>query len=74
MVMSDDDDLRFTAQEFGTLLEWLMASDPFPLEQSRRQRMVDMLNDEARARSYDDWIQAYHDNRMEDDPRDGHQL
>jgi len=51
-----------------------MASDPFPLEQSRRQRMVDMLNDEAQTRGYDDWIQAYHDNRMEADPREDYNL
>jgi len=68
------DEMRFTAQEFGTLCEWLMASDPFPLEQSRRQRMVDMLNDEAQTRGYDDWIQAYHDNRMEADPREDYNL
>jgi len=70
----NDDDLRFTAQEFGTLCDWLMTSDPFPLSELKRDRMETMLNDEARARGYDDWIQAYHDNRMEDDPREGHEL
>jgi len=69
-----DEKIRFTAQEYGTLCDWLMADDPFPLEKSRKQRLVDMLNDEARARGYDDWIQAYHDNHMEEDPREGHEL
>lgn len=69
-----DDNLRFTAQEFGTLCDWLMVSDPFPLEQYRKKRIVDMLNDESQARGYDDWIQAYHDNHMENDPREGYQL
>lgn len=69
-----DDELRFTAQEFGTLCDWLMVSDPFPLEQHRRDRIERMLDDEARARGYDDWVQAYHDDHMEDDPREGHEL
>jgi hypothetical protein len=69
-----DDDLRFTAQEYGTLCDWLMASDPFPLSESRRDRIESMLNDEAERRGYDDWVQAYHDNHMEDDPREGHTL
>jgi len=72
--MAETNGMRFTAQEFGTLCDWLMASDPFPLEQSSRQRMVEMLNDEARARGYDDWVQAYHDFHGNDDPREGHQL
>lgn len=69
-----DDDLRFTAQEYGTLCDWLMASDPFPLPESQRNRIESMLNDEAERRGYDDWVQAYHDNHMEDDPREGHTL
>lgn len=72
--MTDNDDLRFTAQEFGTLLDWFMVSDPWPLEQIDNDRMKDMLNDEAQRRGYDDWVQAYHDNHMQDDPREGHQL
>lgn len=69
-----EEDLRFTAQEYGTLCDWLMASDPFPLEKSRRDRMEYMLNKEAERRGYDDWIQAYHDNHMESDPRENHEL
>ena len=66
--------MRFSAQEYGTLCDWLMASDPWPLSELKRDRIEEMLNEEAEARGYDDWIQAYHDNHMEDDPREGHQL
>ena len=56
-----DDDLRFTAQEYGTLINWMMASDPWPISQTARKRIVDMLNEEAEARGYDDWVQVYHE-------------
>lgn len=69
-----DDEHQFNAQEFGTLCDWLMASDPFPLSTSKRKRIEAMLNDEAERRGYDDWIQAYHDDHMENDPREGHEL
>jgi len=72
--LSDSDGLRFSAQEFGTLCDWLMVADPWPLPESRRDRIVRMLNDEAQARGYDDWIQAYHDDHGNNDPREGHAL
>lgn len=55
-----DDDLRFSAQEYATLLSWYMASDPWPITSLESDRIKRMLNDEARYRGYDDWITAYH--------------
>jgi len=59
--MSDDGEMRFSAQEYGALLEWMMVSDPFPLPSSRESRLKRMLDAEARVRGYEDWVAAYHD-------------
>lgn len=52
---------NFSAQEFGTLLNLVMVSDPWPLGPLERDRIVEMLNEEAQSRNYDDWIHAYHE-------------
>lgn len=52
-----------SAQEYATLLEWYMVSDPWPLSPLDDTRMKEMLNREARARGYEDWVVAYHELR-----------
>jgi len=54
-------DMRFTAQEYGTLMNWFMASDPWPINDLEHERMEEMLNEEAKARGYDGWVHAYHE-------------
>ena len=59
--MSDESDMRFSAQEFGTLLNWYMVSDPWPLSALAQDRIEKMLNKEARERGWDNWVEAYHE-------------
>lgn len=56
--MSEHD---FSAQEFGVLLRLLMVSDPWPLPEVDRNRLVELMNEESRSRNYDDWVHAYHE-------------
>ena len=56
---------RFSVKEYGSLLAWFMASDPFPVEHEHHERIKRLLEDEATARNYDDWVHAYHDIHME---------
>ena len=56
-----DDEMRFSAQEYGALLTLVMVSDPWPTTEINRDRIVEMLDAEARAREYNDWIHAYHE-------------
>lgn len=45
--------------EFGALLTWRMVSDPWPAQVD--VAVIDaMLNREAVARGYADWVEAYH--------------
>jgi len=37
-----------------------MASDPFPTDPASETVIVDMLDEEAQERGYDDWVEAYH--------------
>lgn len=60
-----NDEPRFSAQEYGALLSLVMVSDPWPTTQYDRDRIVGLLNDEARARNYNDWVHAYHDLRAD---------
>jgi hypothetical protein len=55
---------NLSAQEFGLLLRLLMVSDPWPLAEIERNRMVELMNNEARSRGYDGWIHAYHEMGM----------
>ena len=54
-------EMRFTAQEYSTLMNWCMVEDYTELTQLEQDRIRDMLNNEAKARNYDGWIDAYHD-------------
>ena len=56
-----EDDTRFSAQEFGALLTLTMVSDPWPASKRNCERIVRMLNAEAKARDYNDWVHAYHE-------------
>lgn len=66
--MTDEDlpELRFTAREYGTLLNWFMASDPWPTTQLENDRMKTMLDEEAQRRGWDSWVEAYHEMHMEE--------
>lgn len=55
-----EEEMRFSAQEFGALMNLMMVSDPYPNASVEETRLKDMLNEEARVRGYDDWIDAYH--------------
>lgn len=46
-------------EEFGTLLDLYMVSDPWPLPQGN-QVLGDFLDRSARRRGFDNWIHAYH--------------
>lgn len=63
---------RFTDQEFRDLLDWYMCSDPWPVKESventSNSRMRIMLDDEAKARGYGNWVTAYHDKTLGDGP------
>lgn len=50
-----------SAQEFSALMNLMMVSDPWPISDIEGDRIVDMLNEEARSRDYKDWVEAYHD-------------
>ena len=56
-----DDTVRFSAQEYGAVLTLVMVSDPWPTAERDRDRIVSMLNEEAKARGYNDWVHAYHE-------------
>jgi hypothetical protein len=44
---------------FATLLELLMVSDPWPLDRAK-EHLEDFADDQALARGFSDWIEAYH--------------
>jgi len=52
---------NFSAQEFSVLLKLLMVADPWPLSEVDRDTIVEMMNEEAKSRNYDDWVHAYHE-------------
>jgi hypothetical protein len=56
--MSEHD---LSAQEFGALLRLLMVSDPWPLPEIDRKRLVSMMDEESQSRNYDGWVHAYHE-------------
>ena len=50
-----------TDSEFRTLLDWMMVSDPWPLQGEDEERMKDLLNREADKRGHSSWVKAYHE-------------
>jgi len=62
-----DSETRFSAREYGAFLKLAMVSDPWPLTERNRNTFVELLNDEADARGYNDWVHAYHDLHAEVD-------
>jgi len=53
--------MRFSAQEYAALLSWQMQSDPTPLNGTEQNHVLNVLDTEAEARGYDDWVDAYHE-------------
>ena len=53
--------IRFTDYEYRMLLDLFMVSDPWPLTDEQNEVLLDMLNDEAEARGYAEWSEAYHE-------------
>lgn len=50
----------FTDPEFRSMLNWFMASDPWPADASDKRSVRFLLNKEARVRGFDGWTDAYH--------------
>ena len=50
---------NMTDDAFKVLMALVMVSDPWPL-QTGHGDVTDLLDDEARARGFCDWIAAYH--------------
>jgi hypothetical protein len=47
---------------FRALLDWFMASDPWPLDDGNSRAVIfGFICAEASKRGYDDWIEAYHE-------------
>ena len=46
--------------QFRVLLDLLMVSDPWPLDDDARTVFVEQLHNESKKRGYDDVINAYH--------------
>jgi len=52
---------RLTYWEYRALLVLVMCADPWPAEDHLRPFVIGLLNEEAKERGYEDWVQAYHD-------------
>ncbi len=46
--------------QFRVLLDLMMVSDPWPLDDDARSVLVEQLHNESRKRGYDDMVTAYH--------------
>ena len=57
---ADTDEMRFSASEYSALMNLMMVSDPWPTTEIQKRTITDLLNEEAKRRNYDDWIEAYH--------------
>jgi len=52
---------NLTDEEFRVLLDLIMVSDPWPIEQRNKRTLINLLNGESRKRGYVGHIQAYHE-------------
>ena len=52
---------KLTEEEFRTLLDLMMVSDPWQLSEESRSVFEFLLNTESIKRGYDAWIVAYHE-------------
>lgn len=50
-----------TENEFVEMLALVMASDPWPLDSDNEKSVKAMMDREARARGFEDWVHAYHE-------------
>lgn len=48
-----------TDQQFEALLDLMMCSDPWPLQDEARESLIGLANSEAKKRHYDDWVDAF---------------
>lgn len=46
--------------QFRSFLDLLMVSDPWPLDEPAKQRLVGFAEVESQRRGFSDWIEAYH--------------
>lgn len=51
---------RMTEKQFRSLLNLHMTSDPTPLPEPQDNEVENFLNEEARRRGFEDWVDAYH--------------
>ena len=49
---------------FRALLDLLMISDPWPLDEKSHDELRCFADKESRLRGHDDWIEAYHDYKL----------
>ena len=47
--------------ELRSLLNVMMVADPWISDEKDRENIIQLLNREAEARGYEDWIEAYHE-------------
>lgn len=54
-------DRRLTDAQFRALMDLFMCSDPYPDTKAGHDTLENLLDSEALALGYSDWIVAYHD-------------
>ena len=52
--------------EFRALLDLLMVSDPWPLDDRAHGVLLKLLTSESAARGYESWETAYHEHRTDE--------
>jgi len=52
---------RLTDEEFRTILDWLMVSDPWILNREAFGVIEKLVLDEAKVRGYSSYSEAYHE-------------
>jgi hypothetical protein len=56
---------EMTPEEFRSVLDWWMVSDPFPLNKEEHDRLEAWLLRVCEPFGYDDWVTAYHKHMKE---------
>ena len=47
-------------EQYRVLMDLVMCSDPWPLSDKARGVVTDLMDEEAEARGYETWTDAYH--------------
>jgi len=63
----DGDGPRLDDEEFRSLMDLTMVSDPWPLDDDSEESVERLLASEAARRGFDGWYEAYHGFEVEDD-------